>query len=201
MKIGILNIQGDVLEHFEMVEKVLKILNIEGQPVLVKNKDDLKDLKGLIIPGGESTTISRFLKKNDLYNIIRDSALNNSLGVMGTCAGAIVISRDTGDSRVDPLNLINVKIKRNAYGRQYSSFQVDLNIKGFSSSFPAVFIRAPVIESIGNDVEVLSKYKDDIVFVSKEKIFALTFHPELTGDYRIHKLFVERVGGISTGNY
>ncbi len=201
MKIGILNIQGDVLEHFKMVEKVMKILNIEGSPVLVKNKDDLKDLIGLIIPGGESTTISRFLKKNDLYNIIRDNVLNNSLGVMGTCAGAIVISRYTGDSRVDPMNLINVKIKRNAYGRQYSSFQVDLNIKGFNSPFPAVFIRAPVIEAIGNDVEVLSKYKDDIVFVSKEKILALTFHPELTGDYRIHKLFIERVRGISTGNY
>jgi len=120
--------------------------------------------------------------------------------VMGTCAGAILVSKDTGDSRVTPLGLIDIKVKRNAYGRQYSSFQVDVEIKGLDKPFPAVFIRAPVIESVGSGVEILSTYNNDVIFVAKDKIFALTFHPELTGDTRIHKMFIERVGGISTGD-
>ncbi len=97
------------------------------------------------------------------------------------------------------MGIIDIDIKRNAYGRQYSSFQVMLDIKGLDSPFPAVFIRAPVIERVYSDVEIMAKYNDDIVFVRKGNIFALTFHPELTDDYRIHKMFIEGVGGISTG--
>lgn len=201
MRIGILNIQGDVSEHFEMVKDAFKKLNIDGSVLLVKHREDLDNLIGLIIPGGESTTISRFLLKNDLSDKIKNLVANDELGVMGTCAGAIVVSKDSGDSRVNPLSLINIKIKRNAYGRQYSSFQAFLNIKGFDSPFPAVFIRAPVIDQVGDDVDVLSRYNNDVVFVAKGKILALTFHPELTGDARIHKFFIERVGGISTGTY
>ncbi|MDP8011800.1 MAG: pyridoxal 5'-phosphate synthase glutaminase subunit PdxT [Thermoplasmata archaeon] len=199
INIGILNIQGDVKEHYLMVINAFKSLKIDGKAILVKNKEDLSNLNGLIIPGGESTTISKFIKKNDLFDKIKNSALDNELGIMGTCAGAIVISKDTGDSRVDPLKLIGIKIKRNAYGRQYSSFQANLEIKGLTSTFSAIFIRAPVIESVENNVDILSKYKNDIVFVAKGKILALTFHPELTNDNRIHKMFIERAGGISTG--
>lgn len=201
MRIGILNIQGDVSEHFEMVKIAFRKLNLDGSVHLVKYKEDLENLNGLIIPGGESTTISRLIQKNNLSGKIVDMVNNGELGVMGTCAGTIVIARDSGDPRVTPLNLINIKTKRNAYGRQYSSFQVDLSIKNFDSPFPAVFIRAPIIDQVGDDVEILSRYNNDIVFVSKGKIFALTFHPELTNDFRIHKLFIERVGGISTGEY
>lgn len=199
IKIGVLNIQGDVSEHFNMIRNVFKNLNINGEAVLVKDKKDLESLNGLIIPGGESTTISRLIKKKNIEDILVERVKNNEMGIMGTCAGAIIISRDTGDERVKPLDLIDIKIKRNAYGRQYSSFQVNLNIKYFDSPFPAVFIRAPIIESVGKDVEILSTYNNDIVFVRKNNVFALTFHPELTNDYRIHKLFIEGVGGISTG--
>ncbi|MGC8663036.1 MAG: pyridoxal 5'-phosphate synthase glutaminase subunit PdxT [Thermoplasmata archaeon] len=202
IEIGILNIQGDVSEHYEIVKDVFKYLNIDGKVLLVKNIDDLKNLNGLIIPGGESTTISKFLKKNDLIDIIKNLVNSNDLGIMGTCAGAIVISKNTGDSRVDTLGLLDINIKRNAYGRQYSSFQANLNIKGFNSQFPAVFIRAPIIEVINDPtIEILSIYKKDIVFVQKNKTFALTFHPELTNDIRIHKLFIEGVGGISDGKF
>jgi len=197
---GVLNIQGDVDEHVYMLKKLYAEMKIDGEIRKVKSKDDLKNLDALIIPGGESTTIQRLLRSTGMFDLVRERALNGELGVMGTCAGAILVSKDTGDSRVTPLGLIDIKVKRNAYGRQYSSFQVDVNIKGLEKPFPAVFIRAPVIESVGSGVEILSMYNNDIIFVAKDKIFALTFHPELTGDTRIHRMFIERVGGISTGD-
>ncbi len=197
---GVLNIQGDVDEHVYMLKKLYAEMKIDGEIRKVKSKDDLKNLDALIIPGGESTTIQRLLKSTGMFDVVRERALNGELGVMGTCAGAILVSKDTGDSRVTPLGLIDIKVKRNAYGRQYSSFQVDVEIKGLDKPFPAVFIRAPVIESVGIGVEILSMYNNDIIFVAKDKIFALTFHPELTNDTRIHRMFAERVGGISTGD-
>ncbi len=197
---GVLNIQGDVDEHVYMLKKLYAEMKIDGEIRKVKSKDDLKNLDALIIPGGESTTIQRLLKSTGMFDVVRERALNGELGVMGTCAGAILVSKDTGDSRVTPLGLIDIKVKRNAYGRQYSSFQVDVEIKGLDKPFPAVFIRAPIIESVGSGVEILSMYNNDIIFVAKDKIFALTFHPELTGDTRIHRMFIERVGGISTGD-
>ncbi|MBD6955406.1 MAG: pyridoxal 5'-phosphate synthase glutaminase subunit PdxT [Thermoplasmata archaeon] len=199
LNIGVLNIQGDVSEHGEMLKKAFVASGISGNVIYVKDRKDLEDVVGIIIPGGESTTISRLLKSTGLFEEIRRRALDGSLGVMGTCAGTIIISKNTGDPRVTPMGIIDIDIKRNAYGRQYSSFQVMLDIKGLDSPFPAVFIRAPVIERVYSDVEIMAKYNDDIVFVRKGNIFALTFHPELTDDYRIHKMFIEGVGGISTG--
>jgi 5'-phosphate synthase pdxT subunit len=199
LNIGVLNIQGDVSEHGEMLKKAFVASGISGNVIYVKDRKDLEDVVGIIIPGGESTTISRLLKSTGLFEEIRRRALDGSLGVMGTCAGTIIISKNTGDPRVTPMGIIDIDIKRNAYGRQYSSFQVMLDIKGLDSPFPAVFIRAPVIERVYSDVEIMAKYNDDIVFARKGNIFALTFHPELTDDYRIHKMFIEGVGGISTG--
>ncbi|MVT13129.1 MAG: pyridoxal 5'-phosphate synthase glutaminase subunit PdxT [Euryarchaeota archaeon] len=199
VNIGILNIQGDVSEHAEMARQALEDLGLQGNVIYVKSLFDLEKINGLIIPGGESTTISRLLKTTGLFEKIRERALKGDLGIMGTCAGTIVISKETGDPRVLPMGIIDIEIKRNAYGRQYSSFQVMLKIKGLDKPFPAVFIRAPIIKNVSNDVEIMATYGDDIVFVKKGKIFALTFHPELTNDNRIHRMFIERVGGISSG--
>ncbi|MFP3318600.1 MAG: pyridoxal 5'-phosphate synthase glutaminase subunit PdxT [Thermoplasmata archaeon] len=199
VNIGILNIQGDVSEHAEMARKALEDLGLQGNVIYVKSLFDLEKINGLIIPGGESTTISRLLKTTGLFEKIRERALKGDLGIMGTCAGTIVISKETGDPRVLPMGIIDIEIKRNAYGRQYSSFQVMLKIKGLDKPFPAVFIRAPIIKNVSNDVEIMATYGDDIVFVKKGKIFAMTFHPELTNDDRIHRMFIERVGGISSG--
>jgi len=199
VNIGILNIQGDVFEHAEMARQALEDLGLQGNVIYVKSLFDLEKINGLIIPGGESTTISRLLKTTGLFEKIRERALKGDLGIMGTCAGTIVISKETGDPRVLPMGIIDIEIKRNAYGRQYSSFQVMLKIKGLDKPFPAVFIRAPIIKNVSNDVEIMATYGDDIVFVKKGKIFALTFHPELTNDNRIHRMFIERVGGISSG--
>jgi len=199
VNIGILNIQGDVSEHAEMARQALEDLGLKGNVIYVKSLFDLEKINGLIIPGGESTTISRLLKTTGLFEKIRERALKGDLGIMGTCAGTIVISKETGDPRVLPMGIIDIEIKRNAYGRQYSSFQVMLKIKGLDKPFPAVFIRAPIIKNVSNDVEIMATYGDDIVFIKKGKIFALTFHPELTNDNRIHRMFIERVGGISSG--
>jgi 5'-phosphate synthase pdxT subunit len=199
VNIGILNIQGDVSEHAEMARQALEDLGLQGNVIYVKSLFDLEKINGLIIPGGESTTISRLLKTTGLFEKIRERALKGDLGIMGTCAGTIVISKETGDPRVLPMGIIDIEIKRNAYGRQYSSFQVMLKIKGLDKPFPAVFIRAPIIKNVSNDVEIMATYGDDIVFVKKGKIFAMTFHPELTNDNRIHRMFIERVGGISSG--
>ena len=199
VNIGILNIQGDVFEHAEMARQALEDLGLKGNVIYVKSLFDLEKINGLIIPGGESTTISRLLKTTGLFEKIRERALKGDLGIMGTCAGTIVISKETGDPRVLPMGIIDIEIKRNAYGRQYSSFQVMLKIKGLDKPFPAVFIRAPIIKNVSNDVEIMATYGDDIVFVKKGKIFAMTFHPELTNDNRIHRMFIERVGGISSG--
>jgi 5'-phosphate synthase pdxT subunit len=199
VNIGILNIQGDVSEHAEMARQALEDLGLKGNVIYVKSLFDLEKINGLIIPGGESTTISRLLKTTGLFEKIRERALKGDLGIMGTCAGTIVISKETGDPRVLPMGIIDIEIKRNAYGRQYSSFQVMLKIKGLDKPFPAVFIRAPIIKNVSNDVEIMATYGDDIVFVKKGKIFAMTFHPELTNDNRIHRMFIERVGGISSG--
>jgi 5'-phosphate synthase pdxT subunit len=189
MKIGILGIQGDVSEHLAMAERALKELNINGSVSIVKTLKQL-DVQGLIIPGGESTTITKFLNKEHLFGSIIEKVKSGSLHVMGTCAGAIVIADAVQDSKVAPMHIIPMSVARNAYGRQVDSFEVNINIKSFDVPFKAVFIRAPKILSVDSKVEVMAKSDNDILFVRYNNNIALTFHPELSGDSRIHKLFI-----------
>ena len=191
MNIGILNIQGDVQEHFDMIKSLKRKYNVS--PVKVNSVNDLENIDGLIIPGGESTVIYKFLIKNNLYDKIKSMALNNDLAVMGTCAGAIILSKDTGDDRVTGMGLLDITIKRNAYGRQVDSFIKEVQINGMGA-FNAVFIRAPEIEVPGN-VNILSELNNKPVFVMDKNldIMALTFHPELTGDPRIHEYFINTI--------
>lgn len=188
MKIGILNIQGDVSEHSQMIRKLPE--KHHAVPVNVKNVQDLEGLSGLIIPGGESTVIYMLLKKFGMYDKIIEMA-HNGLHIMGTCAGAILLSRDTGDTRVKGMNLIDISIKRNAYGRQINSFIDEIDISGIGK-FAAVFIRAPEIESIGNS-QLLASLDGKPVFVKEGNIIAMTFHPELTGNKKIHEFFVSGI--------
>lgn len=187
MNIGILNIQGDVSEHYNFIKKLGKKYNVS--PLMVKNNDDLDNICGLIIPGGESTVIYNFLIKNNMYDHIINMN-KNGLYIMGTCAGAIILSENTSDERVKGMNLINIKIKRNAYGRQINSFIENINIKDMGN-FNAVFIRAPEIEEYKNS-ELLSEYNNKPVFVRNKNVFALTFHPELTGNPKIHEYFIKQ---------
>lgn len=199
MKIGIVGFQGDVSEHADVLRAISREKNLEIEIVDVRKREQLKDLDGLIIPGGESTTIYKLLKMYDLFDEIKRLG-SGGLPVMGTCAGLILISSNTNDSRVDGLGLIDTVIERNAYGRQINSFMDEISIKGIGN-YVAVFIRAPVISSPGT-AEVLAEYEGKIVMVRKGNILGLTFHPELTKDTRVHEYFLKMVegeGSTSTG--
>jgi len=187
VKIGVLSLQGDVREHLNILNKI----GVEG--VRVRTRDELEKVSGLIIPGGESTTIGKLLKRFELLDIIREK-IEKGLPVFGTCAGFILLAKEiepeTGQPRI---GVLNVKIRRNAFGRQIDSHEVDLEIKGFDKPFHAVFIRAPIVEKVGENVEILSRTDRGVVFVRQKNILGASFHPELTEDTRIHEMFIKTI--------
>ena len=191
MKAGVLALQGAFIEH----EKMLRRLGVET--VQVRLAEDLEEISALIIPGGESTTIGKLATDFGLIEPLRDFARKNP--VWGTCAGAILLAKDA--RREQPLlNLMDIQIARNAFGRQVDSFETNLDIpclKPYSNgkiTFRAVFIRAPLIESVGEGVEVLSKLEDGSIVAARQgHLLATSFHPELTEDDRFHRYFLELV--------
>ena len=182
MKVGILALQGDVREH----SAILRKLGVE--PVKVKSQEDLTDIDALIIPGGESTTISMLIKKYKLDNAIRKKH-KHGMPICGTCAGAIVLAKNIINNSQPTLNLADISIKRNDHGRQIDSFEAELSIKDIGN-FNGVFIRAPTIKSFYNGIEVLSEHKNKPVMVRQNNLLITTFHPELTNDTRIHQYFL-----------
>jgi len=186
MRIGILALQGNVKEHACMLKKT------GAQPVIVKKPIDLDNIYGLILPGGESTTISKLLKNQGLDKEIKRKYYEG-MPIYGTCAGAILLARNIIGEKLPTLDLLNISIKRNYYGRQLDSFETPLKIKNFSQPFKGIFIRAPVIQSVHNGVEVMAEFDNVPVLVKKENLLASTFHPELTKDVRIHQYFVNMV--------
>ena len=182
MKIGVIALQGDFREHVG----ILKKLGVET--VEVRMPSDLKDVKGLIIPGGESTTIGKLMVKYELDKAIKEMT-KKGMAVYGTCAGAILLAKEIIGNRQFCLGLIDISVERNAYGRQIDSFEAELEIKGLGK-FNAVFIRAPIIKEIRNGVEILAKHGNEPVLLRKGKILVSTFHPELTDDARVHNYFV-----------
>ncbi|MBW2975176.1 pyridoxal 5'-phosphate synthase glutaminase subunit PdxT [Candidatus Woesearchaeota archaeon] len=182
MKIGILALQGSVKEHFNMLKKC------DVEPVLVKFPSDLRDVKGLIIPGGESTTIGKLLRRYGLDKEIKKRH-KEGMAIYGTCAGAILLARDIVDSKQPKLGLMDISIKRNDYGRQVDSFEAELDILG--KPFKGIFIRAPVIDAVHDGCRILGRFKNKPIMVEQGSLLASTFHPELTDDLRIHKHFVE----------
>ena len=191
-KIGVLALQGDFAKH----QTMLRLLKVEI--ILVKKPEDLDRCAGLIIPGGESTTLTKLLRKGNLYEPIREFAKKSP--IMGTCAGAIMVSSTIDDNRIKPLRLIDISITRNAYGRQIDSFitHVDVTFIKGSERFKTVFIRAPKIRSVGSQVEVLMELNGSPIMVQGKNVLALTFHPELTNDPRIHKYFLEHFLALQT---
>jgi len=189
LKIGILALQGDFIEH----QKILNGFSIET--VQVRKAAQLDQLNGLIIPGGESTTIGKLAVDFELMSPLR--SFSKTKAVWGTCAGTVFLSKDA--RRDQPLmSVMNIQIARNAFGRQVDSFEVDLDIpalKLVSESrlpFHAIFIRAPLIESVSGETEVLATLPDGRIVAAREgKLLATSFHPELTGDDRFHRYFLE----------
>src|SRR3989338_1556825 len=185
MKIGVLALQGSFKEHIEMLRKC----NVDA--VSVKSPEDLRNVNGLIIPGWESTAIGNLMQISHLDSeIIKRNRLG--MAIYGTCAGAIILSRSIVGSNQPRLDLLDISIKRNDYGRQADSFEAELDIEKIGK-FKGIFIRAPVIEDVRNGVEVLSKFNDKPVLIQKDNILASTFHPELANDKRMHEYFVEIV--------
>lgn len=186
MKIGVMAIQGDFREHKQM----LAYLGVEA--VEVRLPRHLDSLGGLIIPGGESTTIGMLAREYGLERAVRERVQDGSLALWGTCAGAIWLAKELPQYPDQPrLGCLNIAVQRNAYGRQVDSFEEELQIKGLDKPFHAFFIRAPVILRVGEGVEVLARHHEEIVLVRSGKVLAGTFHPELAHDARIHQLFVD----------
>ena len=191
MKVGVLALQGAVAEHIRSIT----LAGAEGVPI--KKVEQLDGIDGLIIPGGESTTIGKLMSKYDFMDPIRQFSAQGK-PVFGTCAGLIVLAeRIQGDEEAH-LKLMDITVARNAFGRQRESFETDLPVKGIEEPVRAVFIRAPLILEVGAGVEVLSTYKDEIVTARQGHLLAASYHPELTDDYRLHQYFVEMVRSRST---
>ncbi|HEX9976536.1 MAG TPA: pyridoxal 5'-phosphate synthase glutaminase subunit PdxT [Dehalococcoidales bacterium] len=191
MRIGVLAAQGDFLEHIASLQR----LGVEAIPVRLPR--DLVQIDGVIIPGGESTSISKLMLDYNLAAEVKSLA-KNGLPVFGTCAGMILLARDITDgNRVEPLRLMDIKVRRNAFGRQRESFEADLSITPLGDKpFHAIFIRAPIIEQVSPGVKVLAKLDDGtIVAVREGKLLASAFHPELTDDLRFHQYFLDIVTG------
>lgn len=185
IRIGVLALQGDFREHINILHRC----NVEAIPV--KLPEDLQSIDGLIIPGGESTTIGKLMQRHDLDNAIMKK-YENGVPIYGTCAGAILLSKDIVGSSQPRLKLLEISIKRNDYGRQINSFETELDISSIGK-FKGIFIRAPVISKIRNGIRVLSELNGNPVFIEKSNILASTFHPELTNDKRIHEYFLDIV--------
>jgi 5'-phosphate synthase pdxT subunit len=183
MRIGVLALQGAVAEHIRSIELA------GGQGVAVKKTEQLAEIDGLIIPGGESTTIGKLMRKYGFIEAIREYA-GQGQPVFGTCAGLIVLAERLEGAEEPHLRLMDMTVARNAFGRQRESFETDLDVKGIDTPLRAVFIRAPLIKQVGDKVEVLSEYKGEIVTARQGNLLASSYHPELTDDYRLHELFI-----------
>ena len=196
MNVGVLAVQGAVQEHLDILKKAMSGLDISGSPIGVRRLEDFQKVSALIIPGGESTTISKLLQKNSLFDPVRERA-EEGMPIMGTCAGCILMAME-GDQAVAKtdtqlLSLMDMAVIRNAFGRQRESFEADLDILGFNGAFRGAFIRAPAISRIWGGCSVLSTFEDSIVMARQGARFALAFHPELSGDTRIHEMFLEQI--------
>ena len=189
MKIGVLSLQGDVREH----ARSLSDCGVHSS--LVRRPSELEVVDALVIPGGESTTISKLARIFDIFEPIQER-ISAGMPVYGSCAGMILLADRVEDAIVgqESFGGLDVTVRRNAFGRQVDSFETDLIFKGITQPpIRAVFIRAPWVESVGSSVEVLAEVDGHPVAVRSDHLFATSFHPELTGDNRIHKFFIEEV--------
>jgi len=187
LRAGVLAVQGDVSEHARAIERAAAAHDESAEVVEIREAGLVPECDVLLLPGGESTTISRLVHREGIASEIA-AHVDADKPVLATCAGLIVAATDAHDDRVDTLNLIDATVERNAFGRQKDSFEAPLDVAGFDEPFPAVFIRAPVIDYVGSDVEVLAAWDDRPVAIRDGPVVGTSFHPELTDDPRIHDL-------------
>jgi 5'-phosphate synthase pdxT subunit len=190
--VGVVSVQGAVSEHLASLHQIFAEEQ-PGKAILVRRPHDIDLCDGLIIPGGESTTISRILVNSRLYDAILLRIKKETIALMGTCAGCVLLAKELTEPRKDVrlLGAMEMQVERNAFGRQKESFERQVKITGFSSPFPAVFIRAPLITKVWGACNVLARVEKEIVMARKDNYLALSFHPELTNDLRVHRYFLQ----------
>ena len=195
--IGVLALQGDVREHVAMLERA------GARAVKVRRPEELAHVDGIVMPGGESTTMHKLARAFDLFEPLRD-ALRGGMPAFGTCAGMILLADriEGGTADQETFGGLDVVVRRNAFGRQVDSFEAELAVTGFHAPFHALFIRAPWVEKVGHDVQVVAtvaagEAMGRIVAVRQAHLLATSFHPEITGDHRFHQLFVEQVAQVA----
>ncbi len=197
--VGVLAFQGDFQKHLELLTAM------DRRAVPVRSPEDIDNLGALIIPGGESTTIGMLMDRFGLIEAVRSRA-RDGMPVLGTCAGAILLAREIDGSEQPRIGIMDIGVRRNAYGRQIESFEADVELSepanrgsaagepGRHGSVRAVFIRAPIITRVGRGVDVLARFEDDPVVVRQGNLMAATFHPELSGETAVHRLFLGNAG-------
>jgi len=186
-RIGVLALQGDVSEHINALQRAAPDLVVAA----VRKPGQIEECQALVIPGGESTTIRRQMESSGITREI-EAAARSGIPILATCAGMVLVSKQIeGEGRFKPLGLMNIAVSRNAFGTQKESFEADLDFKGLDRPYRAVFIRAPLIVGAGQDVDVLARLEQGAVAARQKNLLALAFHPELTDDSRIHRIFLD----------
>ena len=193
VQVGVLALQGDTREHLAALREA------GAQASIVRRRVELDTVDGLVIPGGESTTMSHLLREFELLEPLRER-LAGGMPAYGSCAGMILLASEILDAGAPgreavPLRAIDMTVRRNAFGRQVDSFEGDIAFEGLDGPAHAVFIRAPWVERVGAEVRVLARAQDHIVAVRQGRVLATAFHPEMTGDRRVHKMFVDIITG------
>ncbi len=192
--VGVLAVQGAVSEHMDALREAAREAKMDVEVVTVRTREDLQGVHGIVVPGGESTTISRLLRSSGIQEPLQERARSGDLAVFGTCAGMILLakeaSHDVADKDIELLGLLEAEVNRNAFGRQRESFETILDVEGIGA-MPAVFIRAPALTKVWGQTEVLSRIGDDVVVAQRGNILASAFHSELTPDRRLHRRFLE----------
>ncbi|MBT2691343.1 pyridoxal 5'-phosphate synthase glutaminase subunit PdxT [Bacillus sp. ISL-47] len=186
IKVGVLGLQGAVREHVRSIEAC------GAEAVVVKRKEQLEEVDGLILPGGESTTMRRLIDKYDFMDSLKEFARSGK-PMFGTCAGLILLSNNVIGYEEPHIGVMDVQVERNSFGRQRESFEADLDIAGVAEDFAAVFIRAPHIVEAGGNVEILAKHNNRIVAAREGRFLGCSFHPELTDDHRLTEYFIEMI--------
>jgi 5'-phosphate synthase pdxT subunit len=194
MRIGVIGVQGAVTEHIEALHRTLAKIGVHGDVMWVRRLDQLRGVSALVIPGGESTTISKLMCWNGLFDEVKRLG-EEGLPIMGTCAGLIILAKKVLEATIGQrfLELLDVEVQRNAYGRQVNSFEAPITLSFSPDPFPGIFIRAPRILKVHGRARPIAFYKEEVVGVEQDNLLGLTFHPELSNDTRIHEYFIEKV--------
>lgn len=194
LKAGVVSLQGAVPEHIQAFQQAFHDMGLEGEAVPVRNLESLRQVDCLAIPGGESTTIAKLLKRFQMMEAIREMG-EAGVPIMGTCAGCILMARE-GDNDVrrtetELLGMMEMRVNRNSFGRQRESFEAFVDIEGLDEPFPAVFIRGPSIEEVWGGCRAVSYWDDHIIMARQRNLIALSFHPELSGNSAVHRMLLE----------